>query len=63
MEEYLRTSLSAATSAHSSLTGDSTNREDGARFLRSGKIKMMPFPIVAGKFLTRQRPSQMAANW
>lgn len=63
MEEYLRTSLSAATPAPSSLTGDRTNREERARFLRSGKINMMPFPSFAGNCLKKQRHSPMAADW
>lgn len=62
MEKNSKTSLSAATPAPYFLTGDRTNIEERARFFRSGKINMKPFPIVAGKFLTRQRHSQMVAN-
>lgn len=62
MEKNSKISLSAATSAHSSLTVGSTNREERARFLKREKTNMIDFPIVAGKSLTRQRHSQMAAN-
>ena len=61
MENNSKISLIAATSAPSSLTGDRTNREERARFLRSEKINMIAFPIVAGKYLTRPRHSPMEA--
>lgn len=62
MEKNSKISLSAATSAPSSLTGGSTNREGRARFLKREKTNMIAFPIVAGKSLTRQIHSPMAAN-
>lgn len=62
MENNSKISLSAATSAHSSLTVVSTNREERARYLRRERINMIAFPIVAGKSLTKQRHSPMAAN-
>lgn len=62
MENNSKISLIAATSAHSSLTGGSTNRKARVRFLKREKTNMIVFPIVAGKSLTRQRHSPMAAN-
>ena len=61
MENNSKISLIAATSAPSSLTGVSTNREERARYLRRERTNMIVFQIVAGKSLTRQRHSLMVA--